>query len=72
MKMAKNKQKKAKKVYVINCEIVPLTPDVTCSKLQGYRESISDKKLSVEHTPKSHVKFGKIIKLHFYCNYNLL
>ena len=38
------------KSSILYCELVPLTRDVTCSKLQRYLENISDKKLSVEHT----------------------
>ena len=31
-------------------ELVPFIRDVACQKLQSYRENISDKKSSVEHT----------------------
>ena len=31
-------------------ELVPLTPEITWSKLNRYGENIGDKKLSVEHT----------------------
>ena len=34
----------------LNCDLAPLTCDVTCWKLQRYRGNIGDKKLSVEDT----------------------
>ena len=54
----KSKKKMPKKYMYINmkqhsylyCELAPLTRDVTCSKLQRYRENIGDKKLSMKHT----------------------
>ena len=35
---------------ILYSELVPLTRDVTCSKLQKKGKNISDKKLSEEHT----------------------